>query len=125
MRKILLAIILFGLSFQLVAQHLPAWSDVLKRFYIFDKGKITQVEHVAVQSFKVGADGIIYKDRNENLKLYYNGEISVLDPGGFVKYFATDYLMAYAATDQLYVVDKGKKKLLTTYTQNYVVEDSI
>lgn len=109
-----------------MAQHLAAYSDAQNFFYIFDAGVTKKLENLKIQSYKVGADHVAYIDNSGALKAYYNGQVYTLDNAGpAMKYYATDYLLAYKYFDFLKVFDRGDVRVLTTALQGYVVQDSL
>lgn len=69
---------------------------------------------------------VAYLDFLENFKVFYMGVANVLERVPIADYQATDYLVAYrlGVGSELYVVDRGKRKLLTTIAAYYLVSDS-
>ncbi len=125
MKKALL-FFLFAGSFQVGAQNLAAFSDFRNYFYAFDAGFNRQLEHNRVKSFKVGGSMIAYLDYLENFKVYYKGTSQLLENIPIGSYEVTDYLVGYTLGigSELYVVDAGKQKLLTTRSGYRTVSDS-
>jgi len=74
------------------AQQLAAYHDNQGRFFIFDDGKIIQAEYLPVQNFSVGGRCILYTDNRNNLKMYYQGNLSTLEVNNPGKFEALDYL---------------------------------
>lgn len=124
--KNILIILSFLLSYQYVnAQYLAAFNDNTKRFWAFEAGIFTQLEHNEIQSYQIGGILIAYMDNGSNLKVYSRGEIETLLIGDPIKYKATDYLLGYSMYEQLNVYDNGKIKVLSTEADAYLVQDSL
>lgn len=107
------------------AQHLGAYIDYMERFYIFDKGKSTQVEHLMPQDFKIGGECVLYSSNQGHLKMYYNGEVETLEKVKVSEYYATDHLAVYSIYEKLKVVYKGEVIELGNRVTNYDVGDSV
>lgn len=116
--------LVFG-SAHLSAQHLGAYIDFMDRFYIFDKGKSTQIDHLMPQDFKIGGKYILYTSNQGHLMMYDNGEVKTLERVRASDYYATDYLAAYAIYEKLKVVHNGEVIQLSTRCTNYDVADSL
>ncbi len=125
MKKLLFLIVLGFLFKPVFSQDLGAYTDYRDRFYIFDHGKSTKVEDVRVQSYDIGGECVLYINSQGNLKLYNDGTVSKLEPGGVTKYFATDHLAAYSIYEKLKVVENGEAVTLSTRCPVYQVEDSL
>ena len=106
MKRILFLILVSFLLKSVSAQHLGAYTDYRDRFYIFDHGKSTKVEDLRVQSFDIGGGCVLYINSQGNLKLYSNGAVTKLEPGGVTYYTATDHLAAYSIFEKLKVVEE-------------------
>lgn len=107
------------------AQYLGAYTDYMDRFFIFDKGESIKAEDLQVQSFAIGGNSVLYVNSQGHLKLYQNGEITKLEPGGATKYYATDHLAAYSIFEKLKVIENGQDVTLSTRCPLYKVEDSL
>ena len=95
------------------AQNIAAFSDYQKSFYVFDDGKMRQLEYQPVISYQVGDKCIGYETNGRNLKVYYN-HIDY-DLGSMVnEYIVTKNLVSYRIGQQLYAFEKGNKKLSLT-----------
>jgi hypothetical protein len=126
MKKYTTSFILFFLVISYCqSQDLGAYSDYSDRFYIFDKGESIKVEDIAVQSFDIGGECVIYVNSQGHLKIYQDGEVSKLESGGVSKYYATDHIAAYSVFEKLKVVENGEIVTLSTRCSVYRVEDSL
>lgn len=125
MRIIYLSLLTVFVFSSAYTQHLAAYSDYHGHFYIFDRGKSTQVEDMPAQSFAVGGECVLFINNQGNLKTYKDGEVAKLEQGGISKYFATDHLAAYQIFDQLFVVRNNKSFALSQRCSIYQVQDSI
>ena len=125
--KINLFIVLFYLLSTpfIYSQSLGAYTDYRNRFFIFDDGKHIKAEDLQVQSFKIGGNCVLYINSQGHLKLYQNGEIIKLEPGGIGKYYATDHLAAYTIFEKLKVVENNQAVTLSTRCPLYQIEDSL
>ncbi|MEQ8323604.1 MAG: hypothetical protein RIC15_11780 [Vicingaceae bacterium] len=126
-RNLLLMLFLFSSLLPLMGQAggLAAYTDYLRRFYIFDKGEIKLIEEQAPKSFKVGGSCVAYVDYADNFKIYQNGEVKTLEIGSVRNYEVTEYLVAYSMTDMLKVYDDGKVKTLSPNTKEFYIGDSL
>jgi hypothetical protein len=106
-------------------QDLGAYTDYRDRFYIFDRGESMKVEDLLVQSFKIGGECVLYINSQGNLKLYQEGLVTKLEPGGVSQYFATDHLAAYSIFEKLKIIENGEAVTLSTRCPVYQVEDSL
>lgn len=126
MKKLLfLFFTLLGSSVVLSQGGLAAYTDYLRRFYVFDHGKKTLLEEQQVKSFKVGGNCIAYIDYANNFKVYANGRVRTLEIGGVSNYQVTNYLAAYTMNNILKVYDNGRVKALTTALGDYAIGDSL
>jgi hypothetical protein len=125
MQKFVLFSILLSFSWLSNAQDLCAYSDYRGHFFIFDHGKSLQVEDMQVQSFAIGGECVLYLNNQGNLKMYRDGIVTKLEPGGIAKYFATDHLASYQIFDQLYVVVDNQPMLLSRRCPIFQVQDSL
>ncbi len=124
--RIIFTIVLFLLpGIVIQAQHLAAYTDYRNCFYIFDRGKSTQVEDLDVQSFAIGGECVLFVNSQGNLKLYFQGAVYKLESGGVTEYYATDHLAAYTIFNRLCVVENGQSVTLSTRCPLYQVEDSL
>lgn len=109
------------------SQSIAAYIDYRNYFTVFDSGIKYPIEHNRVKSFKVGGKQVAYIDYLENFKVFYNGNVTTLERVPIGNYVVSDYLIVYtlAIGSELYVVDKGKQKLLTTRSSFYSLGDSL
>jgi len=126
MKKALLAFMGWMFYFLAVnSQHLAAFHDNMDNFYVFDRGKIQQLEYLKVQDFSIGGTGILYKDSRKHLKMYYNGEVTELSVNNISEYKAMDYLAVYSYAGIIHIVENGKVRTINTHSLNYYAEDSL
>ena len=107
------------------SQKLGAYTDYRDRFFIFDDGKSIQAEDLKVESFSIGGTCVLYVNNQGNLKLYQDGLIVKLEPGGVTNYLATDNLAAYTIFEKLKVIENGRSVTLSTRCPLYDIEDSL
>ncbi len=107
------------------SQDLSAYVDHMGRFYVFDGGENIKVEDLEPQSFRVGAEAILYVSSAGHLKMYSNANVVDLEPSGVSRYFATDHLLAYSIYEKLKVVYKGKVVDLSNRCTDYFAADSL
>lgn len=106
-------------------QQLAAYLDNQKHFYIFDAGTSRQVEYLPVKSFQVGGDCILYVDSQNRLKMYYRGNVSMLERNAAGQYQALDYLAVYSFAGVVKVYESGEAVLLGNQVARYLAEDSL
>lgn len=107
------------------AQYLAAFNDNLKRFWVFEAGTFQMLEYLEIQDYQVGGILVAYIDNGSNLKIYRNGKVENLMQGEPIKFEATDYLLGYSLYEQLNVYDNGKKQVLSTECDSYIIRDSL
>ncbi len=125
MKKITLICVVLILSATSQSQTLAAFNDNLHRFWVFDGGSFVKLEYLQVQEFQVGGILVAYIDNGSNLKVYCHGQTETLLTGAPIKFTATDYLLGYSIYEQLNVYDNGKKQVLSTQCDGYIVQDSL
>ena len=125
MKKIFLYLILLIVGIQAKSQYLAAFNDYQNRFWAFEAGQFTQLEHLEIQEYQVGGTLIAYHDNGSKLKVYQYGEVKTLLTGDPIKFTATDYLLGYSMYEQLNVYDNGTDINLSTQCDGYVVKDSL
>lgn len=107
-----------------LTQNIAGFSDYQDFFYVFDDGKIRQLEYQPVLNFEVGDKCLGYTTNGGHFKVYYN-HIDY-DLGALLKsYKVTDNLVTYKISDQLYVFEDGKKNLLSKHVGSYAAGDSL
>jgi len=126
MRLKLIAIIgIIFFSINIFSQDVAAFTDYKKHFIIFDKGQTKQIEHRLVKSFKIGGNAVAYVTSTSELKVYFNGKVKTLAETFSSDYYTTKNLVVYHTFKQLYVFDKGKVQLLSSYVGHFSVQDDI
>lgn len=119
-----LTILLLFLSVKLFSQNIAAFSDYQKAFYVFDDGKMRQLEYQPVISYQIGDKCIGYETNGRGLKIYYN-HIDYDITSMVSKYKVTKNLVTYTVGTQLYVFEDGIKKNLSRFVGHYQEGDSI
>jgi len=117
MKRALMAFM--GWMFYILAvhsQHLAAFHDNMDNFYVFDKGKIQQLEYLKVQDFSIGGTCMLYKDSRNHLKMYYNGEVTELSVNNISEYKAMDYLAVYSYAGIIHIIENGKVRTINTHS---------
>jgi hypothetical protein len=115
--------VLFSLPVK--SQNVIAYTDNRGYFNIFDNGVTTLADYQPPQSFQVGGNCVAFLDFNNNLKAYYNGEITTLYEGIPNKYVVTHNFIVYNVGGIIKVFDKGKISTVSTWTSDYQVGDSL
>jgi len=125
MNKFIIIITIVCIHVTGYAQYLAAYNDNLNRFWVFEAGTFQMLEHLEIQEFQVGGILVAYVDNGSNLKVYRNGKVENLMQGSPIKFEATDYLLGYSMYEQLNVYDNGRKKVLSTACDGYIIRDSL
>ncbi len=121
--KIIFLLILLPKHF--FAQNLNAYSDYRDYFFVFDNGASKQLEHLPVQSYKVGWNIMAYVDNVGTLKAYYRGEKITLEKAWIGTYDVTDQLIVFKNGSILRVFDNGKIYDLSFNAGAYLYGDNI
>src|ERR1035437_731731 len=124
MKKIFL-FLFFVFHNLLPAQNLSAYLDYKNYFYVFDNGVSKEMEYLPVKWYKVGKNAVVYFDNSNNLKAYYQGDKQDLLFASPTDCWAMDDFIVYFANSSLYVFDKGNIVLLSRFTTDYTIGDSI
>lgn len=106
-------------------QYLAAYNDNVRHFWVFEAGTFQELEYLEILEFQVGGIVVAYIDNSSTLKVYRNGEVESLMQGSPIKFEATDYLLGYSMYEQLNVYDNGKKQVLSTSCDGYIIRDSL
>ncbi len=107
------------------AQNLAAYHDNQGRFHIFDNGRTIQAEHLPVNQFSIGGDCILYTDNRNNLKMYYNGQVSTLEVNTPENFAAFDYLAVYNIGGVVKIIHDGLTSTISTNSIFYEGQDSL
>lgn len=118
---ILLALFIHAAS---VSQEIGAYHDFRDHFYVFDGGKIEQLEHIPVTDFKIGNDYLVYVDGQNVLKMYQFGKVEELS-SYVTQYHISDYLFAYGNNAQLVVYENGKSHQVSVNYSSVRLGDSL
>jgi len=100
LRKIfpfLFVLVTLAFSDDLKSQDLAAFTNFRDNFYVFDDGQFIKLEHLPVQSYKVGKWAVAYQNNNGALMVYSNGR----------KHKMTEVVENYEITESLLVYHYG------------------
>lgn len=125
MKKIIFLITITCLQIVGYGQYLAAYNDNVYHFWVFEAGTFHELEFLEIQEYQVGGIVVAYIDNSSTLKVYRNGEVENLMQGSPIKFEATDYLLGYSMYEQLNVYDNGKKQVLSTSCDGYIIRDSL
>lgn len=120
--SVLILTIFFAQS--VYSQSIGAFIDYDKHLIIFDDGTFRDIEFQEVRSFAAGSRCVAYVDNGGSLKAYTN-HISYNVSPSVSAYTITDNLFTFQVGSQLYVFENGDKRLLSAFTGNFMVGDSI
>ncbi len=121
---ILVLVMLITLVLQSNSQGLSVYQDYLNKVYIFDNGTTKQIDHLPLNSFKIGNNAIAYEDNAGNFKIYQNNY--VFSVSSFVsEYYTSDNLISFRLNSQLKVFDNQQNKSLTTNVGAFACSDDI
>ena len=109
----------------LSAQNLAAFHDNQNRFFIFDNGRTFQAEYLQVKNFSVGGKCLLYADSRNNLKMYFDGDITTLEVNGVSRFEALDYLSVYSLGGIVKIIENGRVTTISTNSLQYQAEDSL
>ena len=107
------------------AQSLSAYFDYKNYFFVFDNGQSKEMEYMPVKWYKTGKNAVAYVDNTGNFKGYYNGQTTQLMDVAPANCIPADDFIVYYSTKMLQVFDRGNSVLLSGWTTDYVVGDSI
>ncbi len=125
MKKFIFLLIIICFQIAGHGQYLAAYNDNVNHFWVFEAGTIQELEYLEIQEYQVGGILVAYLDNASNLKVYRNGNVENLMQGSPIKFEATDYLLGYSVYEQLNVYDNGKKQVLSTSCDGYIIRDSL
>lgn len=107
-----------------LGQSLGAFTDYDKHFIVFDDGNFRQLEFQEVRSFAIGSGCVAYINNGGYLKAYANHIQYDVSPS-VDNYTITDNLFTFIVGSQLYVFEKGNRRLLSGFTGRFMVGDSV
>ncbi|TXI87900.1 MAG: hypothetical protein E6Q37_01165 [Crocinitomicaceae bacterium] len=93
-------------------------------FRTFYMNNFRQIEFQRIQSFQAGDNLVAYIDNRGDFKVY-DGENKIALTNMNVEYKMSDFQLAWNIGPGIFYLDKGEKKLLTTFGRNYAVSDSL
>lgn len=108
------------------AQNLSAYVGYNDNLNIFDAGSFSKPELSKVSKLIVGYCYVAYISNNGMLKLYWRNNINIINEAAFLdKVYESKYLFVYKMGKQLKVIDKGKDRTLSNWSENAIVTDSL
>ncbi len=119
---VLLLIISFS---SLPAQQLAAFEDNRQFFFVFDGGKIDQLEALPVKEYRVARNFLLWVNNIGQFKMYEDGYVKVLREIAPTRYSTSDHLMAYELGGQLFVYERRRSRNISNFASNYILNDSI
>lgn len=109
----------------LSAQNLTAYTDDRGYFYFFNDGEKIKLEHLPVNSYKIGYNAVSYVDSKGNL-IVYTKDNKKVDLGSFANFYQpTNHVFAYQQNLSLGTVKNNAKKVLSNDVGAYSVGDSL
>lgn len=116
---------LFFLTF-IASSHaqIAPFIDFNGYFRTFYMNNFRQIEFQRIQSFKAGDNLVAYIDNRGDFKVY-DGEQKISLTNMNVEYKMSDFQLAWNIGPGIFCLEKGEKKLLTTFGRNYAVSDSL
>jgi hypothetical protein len=106
------------------AQGLSVYQDYLNKVYLFDNGTVKQIDHLPLNSYKIGNNSVAFEDNSGNFKIYQHNY--VFSASNFVsEYFVSDNLITFRLNSQLKVFDNKQNKNLTTNLGAFACNDDI
>ena len=125
MKKLIILLITIISAYSADAQFIAAYINFRNQFVVFDDGHSKVIEQLPPQSFKVGPYYLAYIDNVGNLKVYYDGEVEIIDPGVILNYNAGDEYLIFEKYQQVKVWHNGKLKNLGNNITAWAGSDSI
>lgn len=125
MKKILLLPIFCLIFLPMQSQSIGAFEDVRNFFYVFDDGKIVQLESQKVQDFKVARNFLVWINIQGQFKIYEGGYTKVLLENAPSFYGITDNLMLYEMNGQVFVYEYRRSRNVASFVKDYAFGDSI
>lgn len=92
---------------------------------VWDDGMIRKIESLPPLKTAIGRTAIPYIDHANNFKIYHQGGVEKVNDGFTQNFQVTDHLVAFQNSRALWVWDEGEKKLLSNYSEQYFVGDSV
>lgn len=119
-------LLLFAFSFlQMTAQSIGAFEDVRNYFFVFDDGRIEQLETQKVRDYKVARNFLVWINIQGQFKMYENGYTKVLleNPPNF--FGITDNILIYEMNDQVFVYEYRRSRRVAAFVKDYAFGDSV
>jgi hypothetical protein len=123
MRTITLCLLLATTALQ--AQDVGGFLDFRNRFFVFDRGTITELETLPPRAFATGGNYLVYYATNGEVKMFRNGELRTIDRNIATLPVVTDHNFGYVSAGVFRLYDGDTLRALCFNTGGFVVEDSI
>jgi hypothetical protein len=107
-----------------IAQDVTAFLDFMDRLHVFDRGVTTQVEPQKPHVLHFGGNKVVYADVRDDLKVYQNGKVEVIDRASGIVPVVTDHFVGFEVAGILKVYD-GRTRVICPNVGVYVIEDSV
>ena len=105
-------------------QGKAAFTNYRKHFYVFDKGRFIQLEHLPVLSYQVARWGVAYQRNDGSLMVYHNGVRNKLSE--IVEdYRITEGLLVYTINNNLFVYEAREKTTLSMNAPRYKADEEL
>lgn len=121
---IMLLVCNFSTTVEVKAQ-ISAYTNFQNQFVVWDDGMIRRIEYLLPLKMDIGRIAIPYLDNSRSFKIYHNGASVKINDGGTANFQATDYLVTYQNAKSLWVWEKGETTMLSAYSEQFFVADSI
>lgn len=122
--KAVVFFVFFSLGSSVLFAQMAPFVDFNNYFRTFYKNAFRQLEFQPVRSFE-GSDNLIaYIDFKGDFKIY-DGESTQMLSNQLVSYKLGDNLLAWNIGPTLFCLHNGKRELLTTFANRYLVSDSL
>jgi hypothetical protein len=126
MKNVFFYLFLQGIVMNSFGQEgLGYYHDYNDHFYVFDKGTTHQLESYHIDSIKVGNNYLAYIDKQNNLKIYFEGETKIIEEAAPNKIISTAYSLVYKMEQRLMIYQNGQKKELASWAERFFAGDSI
>ncbi len=94
-------------------------------FTVFDKGKTIVLERTSVDSIRNGDNYLAYVDALANLKVYFDGEVHVIENVFPSRIIGTSEALVYKMQNRLMVYENGQKFQLANWTGQFWIGEEI
>ena len=101
------------------------FTDSRSRFYVFDDGKVRQLEGQGVQIYKYGRDFTAYMDVANNFKISYATSSQMLESVRPTQFDVKAGMLAYLVNQNLKVLWHGRVKTIAQFVDGFSLSDSM